>query len=500
MRNLHIHKELLNNYVSLVDKAKAILTRWKNRNISIIGKVLIVNILIGSLFVYKMSVLPTISECYVTQLNKIINDFLWNGKRAKIALTTLQMEKHNGGLGLVNFALKDKALKVAWIRSVQQDSLMMQCMNRALNPIPSEITWKINVSPKDIKHLCKDSFWRDVLSAWAELNHHYPDTPEQINNQIIWYNTWIRIQDEPFLFRRAQNNGLNYISQLYQASSILLMPMEIMCEMFNLTVLQWNGIISAIPKEWKFILGQEENAKIKNENFKHNVETFLTKKKQVNFFYHEINGQENKLMSFYSRWHKENTETINFTFDEIANAFHELYVVTNQNRLRSFQYKLLHRVVFLNSKLFQWRIKDNKMCSFCKKKEETYRHFFWECTTAQKVWSWVENIILAIKNTEMIFNYKNIILNKIVTNAANVANFIVLVTKHYMFSQKCLEKIPVQKELETKINMYKIYEKHHALKNDKYHLHERKWHLRPIVEQQTKQNIENIIDEYINDL
>ena len=41
----------------------------------------------------------------------MIRDFLWNGKKAKLALKILQNPKKEGGLNLVNFTLKEKALK-----------------------------------------------------------------------------------------------------------------------------------------------------------------------------------------------------------------------------------------------------------------------------------------------------------------------------------------------------------------------------------------------------
>ena len=58
------NKEMLEkfNYNSMIDKIKSILLSWGNRGLSLYGKILIINTLIGSLFVYKMSVLPSISE------------------------------------------------------------------------------------------------------------------------------------------------------------------------------------------------------------------------------------------------------------------------------------------------------------------------------------------------------------------------------------------------------------------------------------------------------
>ena len=76
------------------------------------GHVLIVNTLIESLFVYRFSVMPNISdEIFVTVQQNIVN-FVWKGKRAKIAFHMLTKPKEQGGLRLVNLKVKYQALLI----------------------------------------------------------------------------------------------------------------------------------------------------------------------------------------------------------------------------------------------------------------------------------------------------------------------------------------------------------------------------------------------------
>ena len=57
---------------------------------------MICNILVRSLFVYMMSVLPFMPQKYLKKLDDLMTDFIWEGKRDKIILETLQMSKDNG--------------------------------------------------------------------------------------------------------------------------------------------------------------------------------------------------------------------------------------------------------------------------------------------------------------------------------------------------------------------------------------------------------------------
>ena len=70
-----------------------------------------VNTLVASLFVYKMMVLPIIPKHIVKHIDNIVRNYIWNGKKSKIAYNILQNPKKEGGLNLINITKKDKALK-----------------------------------------------------------------------------------------------------------------------------------------------------------------------------------------------------------------------------------------------------------------------------------------------------------------------------------------------------------------------------------------------------
>ena len=58
-------------------------------------------------------------------------------------------------------------------------------------------------------------------------------------------------------------------------------------------------------------------------------------------------------------------------------------VVTVDNRIRVFQYKLLNNILFLNKMLFKFGIVPRSLCSFCNSEEETPFHIFHDCTHTQ---------------------------------------------------------------------------------------------------------------------
>ena len=183
-------KMMKENYDPLMDSVKAIYETWYNRNISLLGKVTVVNTLVLSLFVYKMSALPIIPKYVITQFTKLTEKFIWNGKRPKIPLAKLQNARNQGGLNLVNLELKDKSLKVSWIPYLAQDEDMAKLAYNALNYALKEKIWSCNIKSLDIKTMFNShNFWIDVLNSWSEYN--YDDEPVCLEGQIIWYNSLI---------------------------------------------------------------------------------------------------------------------------------------------------------------------------------------------------------------------------------------------------------------------------------------------------------------------
>lgn len=104
-----------NNFQGILERIKVIVSLWHNRNLSLSGKVLIVNALINSLLVYKMRVLPNLPREFFKELNAIITKFLWGGRRAKIARDTLTCTRALGGLKLGDMWVRQKAFKIQWI-------------------------------------------------------------------------------------------------------------------------------------------------------------------------------------------------------------------------------------------------------------------------------------------------------------------------------------------------------------------------------------------------
>ena len=54
-------------------------------------------------------------------------------------------------------------------------------------------------------------------------------------------------------------------------------------------------------------------------------------------------------------------------------------ILTTTTSLRAFQYKVLNNVLYLNYKLFQFKVSTTSLYSYCNKHDETIQHLFSIC-------------------------------------------------------------------------------------------------------------------------
>ena len=112
--------------------------------------------------------------------------------------------------------------------------------------------------------------------------------------------------------------------------------------------------------------------------------------------------------------------------------------------LRSFQFKILHRILPTNKLLFKMKINNYSLCDFCNSYIETLEHLFWECGVSRNIWIQVnDNLRLSHKFDNFNIDLKTIMLGYINENENFIfgINIFIVLIKKYIFNCKIHNKI-----------------------------------------------------------
>ena len=94
---------------------------WTCRHLSLKGKIAVINTLALSPLLYIANTVHVPQRVF-SEVRKIISDFLWDGKPAKISYDTLVQPIESGGLKLIDFEIKIKSLHAAWVKRLASDT------------------------------------------------------------------------------------------------------------------------------------------------------------------------------------------------------------------------------------------------------------------------------------------------------------------------------------------------------------------------------------------
>ena len=266
------NKIISQNYDCIVQKCESIFKMWSLRGASLFGKILLINSLVASLFVYPFTVLPWLPDVYFRKINNLIRDFLWDGKRSKIPFEIIIGLKKDGGAGLTNLKNKEIALKLQWIFKLsEKEEMKVLAYELMQNPL-GDLIWGVNLNVKDFgRKFKRENFWTGILKTWLKWTAVQPKTKEAILDQCLWYNSNIKINREVIFYRKWHKEGINFVKDLLDNGGQFI-KLDKLCDKVkeNVPFLVLEGIIKSIPFEWKKILkgvGREKEKESETDRY-----------------------------------------------------------------------------------------------------------------------------------------------------------------------------------------------------------------------------------------
>jgi len=435
------------NYAQRISNLKSLLNIWKQRSLSLKGKITVINTLALAPLIYVSSVTNTPKKA-ITEINNLIQNFIWNGSTSKIAQNTLIQQIDKGGLKLCHFETKIKALKITWVKRLISDS------SHKWKFIPREYYQCKNLKTyfhSKHKLLSSDKipdFYIEIHELFMKYFKEKPTNLKEILHESIWLNENITIKKKYLYLKSWENKGIIVIRDLFNEFGTLLSHAELV-QKYNIktTFLQTLQIQKSIPPSWiKYI--KTHNSVLPNINHEpfiklNDIIKPIQSVKCKELYWHIINKTEHQ-PSCISQWAK--IYKINDRLDNNWKAtFNQSFKVCRYTRIQSFQYKIITRTIATNSWLKQIKIKNDACCNFCSSDNDSIQHFFLLCSIVDQFWVsfdfwWYRatnrHILDYVDNRELQeclllgFPGSNMVID------INTLNFCVIHAKYYIYLQK----------------------------------------------------------------
>ena len=364
---------------NMVNKFKNILSVWKKRNLTLFGKSYVVKSLGVSTLLFAFKVL-NVPENVLKAVNKIIWDFIWDGKPDKVKREVCTRQTIFGGLGVPNVKNILCAQRLLFLGNVfSGGNEHWKLLPRYFLKVYNNNRTGILQLDTPIDEYCIPPFYKTCLKMWKNVQG------EKFPSVVI-------------------NTITNYFQPILQERQHLNFPEDAQINFENSLYLKdtngtWVDLNTCKQKEAVNLI-DETLIKSKNEEFWENT------------YYDDIEW------SLVYR-----TET---------------YILLSQ-RVKEFHWKCINNCVMTEKRLIKMNISDG-LCKLCECDTEDLIHVLCDCDSIVGFWKFVINIIITnissykYLESEVILGCMN---GNLCMREKQIVNFFILNAKWIVWKRRC---------------------------------------------------------------
>ena len=219
----------------------------------------------------------------------------------------------------------------------------------------------------------------------------------------------------------------------------------------SLNWLEYIQLKKAIPEYWWYLANNECDV----EEVLLMKDSIASKGKCVGYIYAQI-IEANAVENIRSKWIKfTNTLHSNDTMKEYLMYFKNLYRICTPTKARNFQYKQLTFCIYTNVTLFQWKVVNSANCEFCGQLQ-TLEHLFYDCIYVVRILKEINDML----KKKLCITFKNIFCCTVIDSVQNLANYVILVYKMYVYRCKCMATKPHTSIFWKEVDQVEFIERH----------------------------------------
>jgi len=478
---IFINKSLTNiehlNYKEKISQIKNKLNMWKSRKLSIKGKITVLRSQILPIILYPSSVLYTPDDV-LNEVSSLFFDFVWPNKKHHVKKKVLFQNIENGGLKMPDIFSMVKSLKLMWIkRFLTRETNYIHVAKQNSKILDFHKYFTHNMSRLYLETQ-PTPFYSQILDYWEEIRELSLSKMNinDILNEKLCFNKHIIVGNKPLTSYKFSTNDITKICDILKPNLSFKQHEELR----TLTVMEYNQIISAIPKEWKAIISMNKNKNIQIEyqsrddleiriglNYKH-----ILGVRCKDFYWHFIN-KIYETPTAVMKWE----ELYYFVDFDWKNIFVLPYKSTSETSLQSMQYQIINRYFPCKSFIGLWNTEIDTKCTLCND-EETLEHYFYHCDIVKQFWSkffdwWhrASDCRFNLRAIDIIFGLMNELHDRLI----DVLNYCIILAKKFILDCRTKDELCNFNVFQSKLKSRLLVEEYIATINGRLPAFIQKW-------------------------
>lgn len=434
------------NFRPQLTKIKGICESWSARSLSIKGRVTLVNSLMISLLQYQCASILTPPQIF-KDYRKMVSDFIWSGRKAKVAYSTLILPVAQGGLHVMDLSSRVEVSILQWVRRLVKNPLSNTARSLRhllqVSDLTSYFECKLQGIPKRIERM---PFYARLFELWNRYHALPPETEDDIRQEIIWNNKFITSGGTVLSNRTWESRGILRINDICPTGEDRLSSHLEIIDKYNVkcSFLDALKLRLSIPVAWRQALTpgwripplppslSGISISLPGED---PLDILAASPKMM---YRALILQANTQSTAFRRWSEPESQPLQIKSKEEWNEANlSVYRATRETKLQSLHFKIINRTVPCNKFLKQIRIKNTDACEICHL-EDTILHFFLDCASVRTFWAslcdWFDRVeYLALETLspkEFLFGVPRTFKKE------RIVNFILINVKFFVFRQR----------------------------------------------------------------
>lgn len=436
------------NWMAKVKKIQASLQVWKTRNLSLIGKVLLLKTLGLSQIAYLASVVVC-PDNIIKDIERLFYNFIWNGKD-RIKRMTLIADYECGGIKMPDIRSYIEALQAVWVPKIMKSKnetwamLVKHVMERELGCGFEDIIRTSVTSTKDCPILMAlPEYIRYIILSFnkckASVGWQRKKYLNSVMSSLVWGNENIKDKNKTLWYKEWIKAGFRYVKDFYDENGNFIKPENVYQRLSD----KRNWICEYLILK-KIINSTCKGMDTKGANYI-NI-------KPLDYLFHR--NKAYKICNLISRtvyWflisdkcvanYMEKVWKNRFQCDPMSralwnNIYNRKCFQMVERKIGMFNYKLLTNALPSPIRLSKWISNIAHNCEKCQI-PDNIEHFLFDCSEIKTLWKHVgesANIMISYKHIIMghaYFSERQTVYENIDNMISYVAYFV------YSFKMKC---------------------------------------------------------------